>query len=318
MRAPARTNSLAGQKSRYLFGRQALGVWQLDCFLGRRAEVRTVRLLDPISRNCVPNRHALESAMKIVIVSDIHGNYDALSNLPEDYDQLWVLGDLVNYGPQPAEVVSFVRNRATYVVRGNHDHCVGFGETSRCPPRFREMAETTRKYTAEVLSENDKKYLRSLPLHVDVWVGKMRCRLCHAPPSDPPFTNSPTHAEQLNDECRRVGAEVFLVGGGHAWFGRKVGLALLANPGSLGQPRSGESVASYAVFKEGKLSFRSFHYPVNLTAEKIRAMPISAVIRSELITILRTGMIPQERRQSVVVGSIAGERSPRNVIDPTG
>jgi predicted phosphodiesterase len=36
--------------------------------------------------------------MKIVIISDIHGNYDALRVLPEEYDELWVLGDLLNYG----------------------------------------------------------------------------------------------------------------------------------------------------------------------------------------------------------------------------
>lgn len=53
--------------------------------------------------------------MKIVIISDVHGNFDALSALQEDYDQLWVLGDLVNYGPQPAEVIRFIRSRATHV-----------------------------------------------------------------------------------------------------------------------------------------------------------------------------------------------------------
>jgi protein phosphatase len=242
--------------------------------------------------------------MKIVIISDVHGNYDALSHLPEDYDQLWVLGDLVNYGPQPAEVVNFVRRHAAHVVRGNHDHSIGFGEAPRCTPRFREMAETTRRYTEAILSEDDKKYLRSLPLQTDVWVGKTRCRLCHALPSDPPFKDYPSQFKGWEDECRRVGAELLFVAGGHVSFGIKVGSTLLVNPGSLGQPRSGEPVASYAVLNGGKLSFRSFHYPVNLTAEKVRAMPISAPIRSELIAILRTGSVPLERSRSVTVGNL--------------
>lgn len=38
---------------------------------------------------------------KLLIISDIHGNLDALDALSESYDELWVLGDLVNYGPQP-------------------------------------------------------------------------------------------------------------------------------------------------------------------------------------------------------------------------
>jgi protein phosphatase len=230
--------------------------------------------------------------MKIVIISDVHGNYDALSHLPEDYDQLWVLGDLVNYGPQPGEVISFVRKHAAHVVRGNHDHCVGFGEMPCCSPRFREMAETTWRYTAAVLNEEDKHYLQSLPLYVDVWVGKMRCRLCHAPASDPPLTNGQSRVEQLDDECRRVGAEVLLVGGGHECFGRKVGSMLLANPGSLGQPRAGEPVASYAVLKDGKLSLRSFRYPV----------------------ILRTGLVPRESGQIISVGNITSERCQFNAV----
>ena len=39
--------------------------------------------------------------MKIVIVSDSHGNIDALDALPEGGDELWFLGDLVDYGPNP-------------------------------------------------------------------------------------------------------------------------------------------------------------------------------------------------------------------------
>jgi putative phosphoesterase len=249
------------------------------------------------NRNESSNRFVVESIMKTVIISDIHGNYDALSHLPEDYDELWVLGDLVNYGPQPGEVISFVRNRGTHVVRGNHDHSIGFGEALVSSPRFREMAETTRRYTDAVLNGEDKEYLRSLPLEFDVWIGGMRCRLSHALVSDPPFTKHVSNVAQWEDECRRVGADVLFAAHGHAAFGRQVGKMLLVNPGSLGQPRSGESVASYAVLKDGKLSLRSYRYPVSLTAKKIRAMPISALVRSELITILRTGSVPQERRQ---------------------
>jgi protein phosphatase len=248
----------------------------------------------------------LGSNMKIVIISDIHGNFDALSHLPEAYDELWVLGDLVNYGPEPAEVISFIRKRTTCVVRGNHDHCVGFGEDPRCAAGFREMAEATRRYTESVLSEDDRNYLRSLPLYADVWVGKTRCRLCHTVPSDPPFTHYPSRSEQWEEECRRAGANILLVGHGHVPFGRWIGNTLLANPGSLGQPKSGEPVASYAVLKDGKLGFRSFHYPVNLTAGKVRAMPIPAPIRSDLITVLRTGSVPQGRSQNVFVGHFGG------------
>lgn len=72
--------------------------------------------------------------MRIAIVSDIHGNFDALAALPREYDQLWVLGDLVNYGPEPKAVIDFVREHASIVLRGNHDHAVGRHEDPRCSP----------------------------------------------------------------------------------------------------------------------------------------------------------------------------------------
>src|SRR3972149_7024301 len=99
--------------------------------------------------------------MKIAIISDIHANYDALGALPQDYDELWVLGDLVNYGPQPSEVVDFIAPRASLIVRGNHDHCIAFGEDPRCAPRFRAMANATRRWTDTVLTAKQKDFLRS-------------------------------------------------------------------------------------------------------------------------------------------------------------
>lgn len=75
--------------------------------------------------------------MKILIISDVHGNADALNAVTESYDELWVLGDLVNYGPEPIEVVQRLRERASVIVRGNHDHAVGYDVDPRCSPPFR-------------------------------------------------------------------------------------------------------------------------------------------------------------------------------------
>lgn len=242
--------------------------------------------------------------MKIVIVSDIHGNFDALSHLPEDYDQLWVLGDLVNYGPQPGEVISFVRRHSAHVVRGNHDHCIGYGESPRCSSRLEAMALATRKYTDAVLGDDDRDYLRNLPLQMDVRIGKTRHRLCHALPSEPLFAHHQYRSELWQQECQRTHVDVLFVAHGHTPFAIQLGSTLVVNPGSLGQPRSGEPLASYAVLRDWKLSLRSFQYPLNLTAEKIRALPICAVARAELIATLRTGSVPSERGRDVTVGSI--------------
>ncbi len=57
--------------------------------------------------------------MKIVIVADIHGIFDALQALPEDYDELWVLGDLVNYGSRPRSLPTWKSPRWTTARKSN-------------------------------------------------------------------------------------------------------------------------------------------------------------------------------------------------------
>ena len=123
--------------------------------------------------------------MKLVIVADIHGNYDAWRALPEDYDELWVLGDLVNYGPQPGEVIDEVREKASLAVQGNHDHAVAHDDGSKWTSRYRTMAEATRKYTSSILNAAQKAYLRTLPLQAEAERDGCLFHLVHAMPSNP-------------------------------------------------------------------------------------------------------------------------------------
>jgi putative phosphoesterase len=232
--------------------------------------------------------------MKIVIVSDIHGNYDALQSLPERYDELWVLGDLVNYGPEPKEVVDFVKEKATLVVRGNHDQCIGYGDDPRCSTRFREMAEATRQFSNTVLTAEQKLYLRSFPLQIDVVRAQTRFFLCHATPSDPLYEYRRAESGKWADECARLGADVILVGHTHMPFMRTVDRKILVNPGSLGQPKTGTPDACYAVWQDGQVSLRSYPYPIDNTVEKIRRMPIDGNIQKKLIRVLRFGGLPPE------------------------
>ena len=100
--------------------------------------------------------------MKIVVISDIHANLDALMALPEWGDDLWVLGDLVDYGPDPREVVALLRSRAEIVIRGNHDQAVGFEEDTRCSPRYRQLALETRDFTIQSMNGDLTRYLQQL------------------------------------------------------------------------------------------------------------------------------------------------------------
>jgi putative phosphoesterase len=232
--------------------------------------------------------------MKIVIVSDIHGNYDALSALPESYDELWVLGDLVNYGPEPKEVVDFVKGKATLVVRGNHDQSIGYGDDPRCSLRFRQMAEATGQFSETVVTAEQKLYLRSFPTRLNAVRGHTRFFLCHATPSDPLYEYRTAESEKWVNECMQLGADVIFVGHTHIPFIRSFNRQILVNPGSLGQPKTGKPDACYAVWENGQVSLRTYAYPIDKTIDKIRLMPIGKNIQLDLIRVLEFGGLPPE------------------------
>ncbi|MGH9536223.1 MAG: metallophosphoesterase family protein [Terriglobales bacterium] len=227
--------------------------------------------------------------MKILIVSDLHGNADALTALRERADETWVLGDLVNYGPQPNEVVEWVARNATHVVRGNHDQALGYDQDPRCSPPFRNMAAEMGRYTASVLTAENRRYLRRLPRQLTLERDGVRFYLCHAVPSDPLYGYCSAESERWAAELAATEAEVLLVGHTHTPFVRVIGGHRVVNPGSLGQPKTGGPEACYAVWENGAVALRRLAYPWDETASKLRAAPVGAEVREDLIAVLRTG-----------------------------
>jgi protein phosphatase len=230
--------------------------------------------------------------MKIAIISDLHGNYEALRSLPERFDELWVLGDLVNYGPDPGAVVDLLKTRSAVVVCGNHDNSIAYDIDPLCSVRYQKMAEMTRRYTASVLNQEQKDYLRQLPLKLELRRQDTRFYLCHAKPSDPLYGYCPEQSEDWVYELDHIQADVLLVGHTHTPFIRRIGNQVVVNPGSLGQPKTGKPDACYAVWEDGVFQLKSFPYDVNKTAEKLKVLGFPQEVEKDLITVLQTGFLP--------------------------
>lgn len=127
--------------------------------------------------------------MRYVVLSDIHGNYDALVAVLRDIerfsaeqrapiDDIWCLGDLVGYGPQPRECVQTIREMAKFCVAGNHDWAA-IGKLDL--DDFTDVAANSAEWTAAQLSAQDRIYLRGLP-EVE---GKGHFTLAHGSPLNP-------------------------------------------------------------------------------------------------------------------------------------
>jgi putative phosphoesterase len=229
--------------------------------------------------------------MKIAIISDIHANLEALNAFQEKYDELWVLGDLVNYGPNPVEAIEWVRKRASIIIRGDHDHAIGFNEQCRCSDRFREMAEATRRCTDHLLSAEQKGFLRELPEGMCRGVDTTTFFLCHATPSNPLFEYRQPESPKWELEGTAIGAHVVLAGHTHLPFVRQFADRIVANPGSIGQSKAGDSKARYAIWHHGRIELKSYRYPLEETVARIRELRLSEDVKRGLAEVLRTGTV---------------------------
>lgn len=230
--------------------------------------------------------------MKIAILSDVHSNWAALRTFPEEYDQLWCVGDLVDYGPRPSEVIAEIRKKASVIVSGNHDSAVGHYTDPQCSAPFRRLAAETLQYTRSVCAEEELEFLRNLPRHREVGMGETRFYIVHATPTGSLYAYCPEDSGRWIDEAAQIQADVLVVGHTHMPFIRRAGRTTIVNPGSLGQPKTGLARACYAVWEDGEISLREYEYPVEETIRDIRGMPLSPEDQDALISVLKTGKLP--------------------------
>jgi len=234
--------------------------------------------------------------MKILIVSDIHANLEALEAvLAEAHDELWVLGDLVNYGPNPCEVVDLIRRNASPVVQGNHDYAIGAGADPQCSQAFREMARAMQDYTEPLLNADRRAFLSSLLRTAARTIDGCRFFLCHATPTEPLFQYCPAEPARWASEIVGVEADMVLAGHTHLPFTMDLEKLQIVNPGSVGQPKHGFPMACYALWEDGRIFLRSCHYPVEDTVRKVYALPVPLEIRSQLAAVLLSGSPPPGR-----------------------
>ena len=206
--------------------------------------------------------------MRNLVISDLHANEEALSAVlrraeNEQIDRLICLGDFVGYGARPNEVVEMIREypgEALYV-RGNHDRvAVGYDDGSE----FNHAALAAALWTRDSLTDENRRFLEELPLGpTEDGEGIM---LCHGSPHDEDeylFTDLDAARIFLESE-----APVILLGHTHLPTvfeldleamltghlindSRRIELDLscryLVNPGSVGQPRDRNPLASFAI-----------------------------------------------------------------------
>ena len=224
--------------------------------------------------------------MRYAILSDIHGNLEALQAVLADcadaVDAVVCLGDTVGYGPDPLPCVELVAQAAEATVAGNHEHAVA-GRMGL--EWFNRYARAAAEWTRERLDEDHRAYLGALPLVREV----AGATLVHASPAQPDEWEYLVTAADGFHAFAHFATRWCFVGHSHvpgAWslgssgpehlphatrVEAERGRRYLVNVGSVGQPRDRDPRAAYAVWDvdAGHVEIRRVAYDHVATRRKI-------------------------------------------------
>ncbi len=242
--------------------------------------------------------------MRFLILSDPHANWYALQAVLADaegrYDQIVCCGDLVGYNPDPALVLNWTREHCLAIVRGNHDKVVAGVESIEW---FNEVAQIAARWTISQLSGEQLTFLRELPIgpvrleHFHIWHGSPRDEdeyLTGVREAVPVFDSlelplgffGHTHLQGIFFSKQRKLGVIPAVPKKTAEVAIELepDVLYLVNPGSVGQPRDGDSRAAYALYdSEQKVVFlRRVVYPVEATAEALKRAGLPEVLAHRL------------------------------------
>jgi putative phosphoesterase len=230
--------------------------------------------------------------MRILVVSDIHGNWPALAAIDEPHDVCLCLGDLVDYGPDSARCVRWAMEHTHYAIRGNHDHGVAQGIDVAGESGYRYLTRVSRPAVWEALGADERRYLLQLPVTQRLTLDGKRYLMVHATPRDPLDEYLLKDPRTWSRRVQNSGADVVLVGHSHLQFKLAADGVVVVNPGSVGQPRDGDPRAAYAVIEGTKIELKRVAYPVEETVARIEASTMPSRAKQIMIEGLRLGRLP--------------------------
>jgi predicted phosphodiesterase len=179
--------------------------------------------------------------MNILILSDLHSNYEALKPIrivASEVDLVLCLGDFIGYYCQVNEVIDFARELNVLAVRGNHDEYL----ISGCPPTAPEAVRFGVEYADRVIDSGHRRWLAALPL---IWGGVLGGRsllLSHGSPFRP-LTDYLYPNKIHRTPLGIFDFDALAFGQTHRPFLDASRRPLLLNPGSTGQSRLNPGIA---------------------------------------------------------------------------
>jgi putative phosphoesterase len=195
--------------------------------------------------------------MKIGIISDIHGNYEALKSVLTELDEMniseiYCLGDVVGYYTQVNECCNELKSRDIPCLMGNHDWYMAGG--GFCP-RSKSVNDCL-VYQRKVITEENMKWLQGFTVQRKI----DSIQMVHGGWADP----IDEYLEPSEEYFSKIKGEIFVSGHTHIQILQKYNKGkIYCNPGSVGQPRDNDPRAAFAVYN-GEISLHRIEYNMQM------------------------------------------------------
>ncbi len=193
--------------------------------------------------------------MDIGVISDIHGDIDALNSVLDKLDHIHKVdlilcaGDLVGRGPNPDAVVTVLREREIPTVKGNHDEW-SYG-----------------------LSDENVEYLKELPIDWEAEIMGVKVFMCHGKPGNNLWGLYRDHLSKtyINLMMSDLGVDVMITGHTHTPLYMRVKGGCLINPGSIYTVKSVRPTShTYGVLHLPTMEFDLY----DVDAEAVKPLPM--------------------------------------------
>lgn len=202
--------------------------------------------------------------MKIAILSDIHGNMQALDAVLADIkknncENVLCLGDLALAGPEPEKVIDFVKHQNDWtVIQGNTDKMIAdfsLEILNSVKSAFPAMGNSLEN-DVKIISQNNKEYLKNLPVNKELNINDVKILMVHGSPrrnNEDILPNKPI--KEIEEIMTGVNANIVLCGHTHIPCGYQTNNKLtVINVGSVGRPMTQDAKPCYVILNIDKNS----------------------------------------------------------------
>lgn len=250
--------------------------------------------------------------MKIAIISDIHGNIDALESVlndikSENCEKIFCLGDIAMAGPEPSQTIQEIRtlmqSEDFYIIQGNTDKMLSVFSFDTYNDVLKTNAVMGSAYLADsqLLSNEEKDFLANLPIQKEIELFGIKILLVHGSPRKNNENIYPNlKIEEVEEMISSTDANIIFCGHTHMPCGYQTNTEqTVVNVGSVGRPFSESPDSCYAIMNINEedstytIKHKFVKYDVISASEKIRLRKFEGADKLAKMLLKATSRYPE-------------------------